>query len=467
MPTEFQTNSNVFESALDADFKQNHGIFYTDVELSSNIVRFLNIPQGSSIIDPCCGTGSFLHSLQDVGQKEIYGCDFDDSTVKRCQELTNCPNVFCVDTLGNSGECTLSQIKHDRFDYVVGNPPYAPIAANVELNADQEFQNRVARSGNNLYVAAIYRAFELCKEDGVISVIIPKSLLHVKSYSSIRKHILENKTIISIVELGIHFKAVRGEQIILTIRNCQTPGNEIHFYSYSGGQFEPLATTSQSFFEDEIIVFTNNEEPQIYTKLKSGFHTLGSFNICKIARGRERGDDVIRGKEIRKYGFKEIAIPADGSQLFIQNIYTAEAGITATYAGNLKAGETITVVTATDKEICKYILGILHSRVCNYYLVRFAFNNSRLTMHADGKYLNTIPFVLDTKRKTELIGIVSELEQCEYLSPEWFGLNDRLNLVVYKIFGFDKEEIKYLEKEMRTISSAKWYLDGKARTRYY
>lgn len=463
---EFQERSDLFESSLNSDFKQAHGIFYTDSKLSSDMIEFLEIPNDSSIIDPCCGSGSFILNAKQRGYQNIYGCDFDESTIEKCKELTSCPNLYCIDTLGNTGNTILDHIGHEKFDYVIGNPPYAPLSGDVTIASDREFLKTVSTSGNNLYVAALYRAFELAKEDGIISVIIPKSLLHVKAYAKLRKHILKNKTILSIVELGIRFKEVRGEQIILTLKNSKDHNNKICFHSYSNGEFKLLAVTPQDFYTNEVIVFVNNNEPDIYKKLINNYKTLDHYKVCTIARGKSK-EDAIRGKQIRKYGFKDLELPISGTKIFIQNIYTAEAGITATFAGELNAGETVTVLTANDYDMAKYIIGILHSRICNYYLVRFAYNNSRLTMHADGKYLYTIPFVISKEHQAELKDCVAMLEKCEYLSSEWFSLNDKLNAIVYKIYDFTDTEKLYIETEMRSISSSKWYLDGQAKTVYY
>lgn len=56
--------------------------------MASSIVKFLEIPEKASILDPCCGTGSFIYALQQKGYSKVYGCDFDLMTVKKCRELT-------------------------------------------------------------------------------------------------------------------------------------------------------------------------------------------------------------------------------------------------------------------------------------------------------------------------------------------------------------------------------------------
>lgn len=453
----FSVKSISYENSLDEDYKKNNGIFYTDLELTNAIIDFLDIPKDASIIDPSCGTGSFLHCLDQKGYTDITGCDFDLKTVRKCKELTGVECVYRMDTLGKSGQDVLKKVKKKAFDYVIGNPPYAPLGKEVDIVTTPAFMKTVKNSGNNLFVAAIYRAFEIAKEDGYISFIIPKNLLHISSYETLRKKLIKEKRLVSVIELGIHFKSVRGEQIVLTLQNRYEENNKIKFYQYNKGKIEFMSEVAQDYYTNEIIVFTDNEEVPIYDKLKGSYGQLGEVCAESIRRGRDKSQDAIRGKQIRKFGFKDLEVPEEGNQIFIQNIFSAEAGITASFGGNLKSSETVTTVKLENTKMCKYILGLLHSRVCNYFLIRFGFNNSRLTIHTDAKYLNDIPIVVDDEAFEKVVDIVNKMEEVEYMDEEWFKLNEELNDIVYGIYQLTVNDKDYIEKEMRKISASKWY----------
>lgn len=453
----FEEKSIAFEQSLDECYKKNNGIFYTDIELASSIVDFLDIPKNACIIDPCCGTGSFIHSLQVAGYKNVFGCDFDTKTVRKCRDLTNSENIRKMDTIGAEGKTVLKKLKHPKFDYVIGNPPYAPLGKEVCLNASVDFIGTVKDSGANLFVAAIYRAFELAEENGYVSFIVPKNLLHISSYKQIREKLLKEKKIISIIELGIHFKTVRGEQIVLTFQNTYAKENKIKFYTYKHGTISFMSEVLQDYYNDQIIVFTDNEEVPIYNKLKASYEHLGKVCSETIRRGRDKSEDAIRGNQIRKFGFKDMDVPVNGNQIFIQNIFSAEAGITASFGGNLKPAETVTIVKLKNTKMCKYVLGLLHSRVCNYFLIRFGFNNSRLTIHTDAKYLNSIPIVIDDEAFEKVVDIVNKMETVEYMNEEWYKLNEELNDIVYEIYELNVNDKNHIEKEMRKISADKWY----------
>lgn len=457
---EFIEESFKYESSLDEEFKKSNGIFYTDLKLANAIIDFLDIPKNASIIDPSCGSGSFLHCLNERGYKDIFGCDFDLKTVRKCKKLTQLKNVYVMDTLGKAGSEVLKKTRKKSFDYIIGNPPYAPLAKGTDITSTNQFLQTVKDSGNNLFVAAIYRAFELVKEEGYVSFIIPKNLLHISSYKALREVLLQEKRLVSIIELGIHFKTVRGEQIVLTFQNKYVADNKVKFYQYDNGNINFMSEVEQNYYTNEIIVFTATNEVPIYNKLKASYEKLENVCAENIRRGRDKSGEAIRGKQIRKFGFKDLQLPDNGTQIFIQNIFSAEAGITASFGGNLKPAETVTIVTLENTQMCKYILGLLHSRLCNYFLIRFGFNNSRLTIHTDAKYLNDIPIVVDDEAFENVVDIVMKMEQVEYMATDWFELNESLNEIVYDIYNLSLNDKVHIDKEMRKISASKWYMDS-------
>jgi len=455
---EYTYRSNDFEDLLDKSYKKEYGIFYTDARLATQIIKLLNIAAEATILDPCCGVGGFIFAACSQNYTNIYGADIDKSSVKMCKKLTGINNIKALDTLALSGNEVLKKLGlKKKVDYLIGNPPYVPINKNITVDTEEyNFLRNVRDSGNNLFVAAIYRAFELVSSDGIISYIVPKNLLHVSSYSLLRQTILNEKRIISIVDIGTYFKDVRGEQIVLTLQNKFVENNKISLQIFKNNKFVETAKVEQTFFKNEILLFANKKDLNIYCKLES---TYTKFNdICKgyVGRGKSTNSTAITGKDIKKFGFKYIPVPAKGNQVFIQNIYSAEAGIIASFAGKLEASQTVTVFTDGDEQMCHYIVGILHSRLCNYYLLKFCYNNSKLTMHTDSKYLKKLPLVVDKKRFLLVVNMVKTLGKIEYMSNKWFEKLESLNALIYQIYSINKNEADYIDSEMRSIQSKRW-----------
>src|ERR1019366_8453805 len=86
----------------------------------------------------------------------------------------------------------------DGFDIVIGNPPYLIIAKD-------EFQNKYAQyytlqeGKPDLYRIFIEKTFSLLKKSGVASFITPNTFLTIPSAEKIRRYIVYNTTLNSII----------------------------------------------------------------------------------------------------------------------------------------------------------------------------------------------------------------------------------------------------------------------------
>lgn len=449
----------LYESNLSTEYKKQNGIFYTDLFLARKMLVELNITnKDSKIIDPCCGIGSFIHAAVEQGFRYIYGLDIDNGAVEICKSYFPNVTLKTLDTLSNTPSTILNYLKvKEKFDVVIGNPPYAPLSQDTFIDTDDYLFIRTVKScGDNLFVASLLRAKELVKDGGIISYILPKNFLHVSSYSLLRRELLRDFTIISIVDLGSYFKNVRGEQIILTIQKIKNQVNEIMFKKLIDDEFVSSTTIKQNFYSDEIIIFNSYEDKTIYQKFKQSYTTLNDYVTGYVGRGRSKDKNAISGKDIRKFGLKNGVKSYKGNQIFIQNIYSTESGIIACFGGELEATETVTIFTDGDATMCRYVLGIIHSRLCNFFLYKYCYNNSKLTMHVDAKYLRKIPFIVDENYFPIILELVSQLEDLEYMSDSWFEYYEMLNIVVYKIYNITQEEISFIDLHMKSIQSRKW-----------
>lgn len=461
----FVDATNVYENSLEETFKKENGIFYTDVALADKIIKELKIVGDPIILDPCCGTGSFVFSAKKYGYSHVYGIDQDKSAIDFC--IANIPSATFVaaDSIGKTPTEMLKLLgidKAKKVDYIVGNPPYVPIAGDVVIDSsDYLFKRKVSDSGNNLFVAALVRSMQLLNDGGMLSYIIPKNFLHVTSYSLLRREILKEKTIVSIIDIGAYFKNVRGEQIILTIKNTTPSKNKIAIKKLSSNRFVTLVNVDQSFYKDEILLFNSSTDVSIYKKLFSSYQKLDDLKNGYVGRGKSKSDTAVTGKDIRKFGYKDRDIPLSGSRIFIQNIYSAEAGVIAAFGGTMEASQTVTIFTDGDPKMCRYILGILHSRLCNFFLFKYCYNYSKLTMHTDAKYLKKIPLPKqDPIHFDNILTKVSRLEKEDYMSQDWFDGLELLNQAVYAAYGITQKESEYINCEMKRIQSKRWLNNG-------
>ena len=99
------------------------------------------------------------------------------------------------------------------------------------------------------------------------------------------------------------------------------------------------------------------------------------------------------------------------------------------------------------KKMCRYVLGILHSRLCNYYLAKFTYNNSRLTMHVDAKYLKSFPLLVDDSNFDYVVDLVIKIENEVYMSESWFMIMKEIDKIIYKIYKLSKKRNRVRSQE--------------------
>ncbi len=458
----FDKESQYYEKSLDLNYKKSNGIFYTDFNLAQLIINEINFRHSDvKVIDPCCGTGVFVKLAIDKGLNNVYGIDLDKKAVSFVKKICPTANLISMDSISCDFKQIMKRFKiKEKFDYVIGNPPYVPLTSTSLVTKEYLFLRQVKNYGDNLYVAALLRAKEMLNDNGIISYIIPKNFLHVNSYSFFRREILRDFSILSIVDIGKYFKNVRGEQIVLTLQKNRNADNTIKIKKLKNNKFELLTEIRQDFYTDKIILFESKEDVEIYKKFNKAYTTLNDYVKGYVGRGHSKLDNAICGKDIRKFGLKSLPPQTQGSQIFIQNIYSAEAGIIACFGGQLQANETVTIFTDGDPTMCRYVLGLIHSKLINFYLLKYCYNNSLLTMHVDARYLRSIPFIVDNDNFNVVLEYVNKLETLDYMSAEWFEYYNLLNKIVYRIYNLTEQEINFIDNTIKKTQSKKWDKNG-------
>jgi len=260
-----------FELTAKKERRKEHGIYYTprfvtDYIVKETVGRFLkershNEILNVKILDPACGSGSFLiraydellnyhayrsgKSISELGQwerlpiliKNIFGVDLDMQAVeiarlnlllrslaKRETLPSLADNIRQGNSLISGTEEELRNYFGDNwrekkpfnweqefeditanggFDVVIGNPPYVSYQISRE---EKEFYKALYASSVsgkiNTYRLFVHRALMVMKEGGIFAFIIPNTWMSDKSASSFRKMLLANFRIIAIHVFG-------------------------------------------------------------------------------------------------------------------------------------------------------------------------------------------------------------------------------------------------------------------------
>jgi len=322
------------------------------------------------------------------------------------------------------------------FDVVLGNPPYVT----VEKSNYKDFTTQKCA---DLYCYFIERSLNLVKNYFLVTLITPSLFIKGVKFNDLRKLLLQFN-ILRIDELGDGiFEDVQMPTAITFIKKDK--------------MMSPLT------WED---VYCSN--PIIY---KINAHSKSLKEFSEIQRGIEIGKDktitdgflpILTGEDIGKYQFqikKYITnkiyedYKKDEKYFSGERLIIRETGseLTAAFLDSfLIVNRSIYAIKITDSKVDpKYILGILNSRLMQYfYETRFKadtniFPKIRIIQ------VKELPIKMDyTHLNLEIIKSVDEILNAKKSNPtaDTSALKAEIDRLVYELYGLTEEEIRIVEE---------------------
>ncbi len=495
------------------------GAYYTDEHIVKYILNNLGIKKQSYILDPSCGCGSFVFPLyfRSLGGTpensfQIYGVDVDkraiDYTVDTISKLPgsidkeeiqnhfiNDDFIFESQSIVKNKKKLCNIVETGGFHFIIGNPPFN---LNTLKNKPLALQNKehldIAKKSRNIPIYFILRGLEILRMGGVLVFVLPKTLLYVSKYNEFRQYLVKNFTIMKIVEIGMKFKGVRGEQVILFIKNKRpTKTSSVEFASISPEppyQSENSFHLKQEYFTSmkAIPTMLNKESYSIVKELTEKHQKFIKPSEIIVLRGISLGKNIIkaipyngdcdipknaflRGRGISKLGLRELTVVDDSylprkriielsrPKIVAQNIYSSESGLISYLdVQGIPTSETVTNILIDNKEKIAYVFALLNSKLMNFYMSQFVFSGSRLTMHVDGYYLHQLPFIWDTEKEETSYLIKLGMNLSSKGVENYKGYLQEIDNTVYKLYGISEEQRKTIEEIMnKTLSiKSKW-----------
>lgn len=202
------------EATIKQNSKNKFGQYFTPKVVAEFMIDLANITQKSKILEPSCGEGIFLALLQEKGFNNLLAYEID-------QELaTDFPFVHY--------ESFISAKIDEKFDLIIGNPPYIRWK-NLEEELKQELSNnplwnRYFNSLCDYLYIFILKSIELLNENGQLIFICPEYWLNTTHSVSLRNYMVQNGCFEQIYHFNetpifdkvnvstIIFKFVKGKQ---------------------------------------------------------------------------------------------------------------------------------------------------------------------------------------------------------------------------------------------------------------
>ena len=520
------------------------------------------------ILDPACGSGSFLIKTFDVlnryysskkGYKQnkldlsdagtsystklsilkenIFGVDLDKQAVdiaqlnlllKVAEKKKRLPilqqNIkngnSLIDDISVVGDKAFnwreefSEIMEDGgFDVIIGNPPWTlsiPDPEKIFLGNSYE----TTKGKPDLYRFFIQRGIDLLKEGGRLGFIVPNSWLTIPAADKLRKYMLDNTSIEMIVLLPQGVFNIAMNYIIFILRKEKAKethltnvisvdhitNNELIIAKQTGIKQSTWRTNEDYAF----LVNINKENSRIIEKMQN--RSVSLSKLAEMALGLQAYHNSMHSKEqIEKRVFhsktklsKEYLLELGG-----KNIY--RYGVTFPEDNWVKYGEWLynkpperffegeriairevlgktIIATLLDKPCCtyktilnvrildqeyslRYVLGILNSKAMAFFIR----NNGSKTMQelfprvsmndlkrlpipkVDAKTQNSIAIIVEellakTQKLITLNG--KDTDQAKELQEKITVLDNKLENVVYTIYGLTEEERKVVENSL-------------------
>ncbi len=220
-----------FELLIEDKERKLNGVFYTPdfiVEYICNKAINSQLKKDKiTICDPACGSGAFLvkaaeilakklnKNIKNIIEENIYGVDISERSVNRAKImltllalLYDCDienikfNIKQADSLSMDWHSFLTNV--EKFDIVIGNPPYVRIQNLPPCVRENLRKNWLtAKTGNtDLYIPFFELGLKLINENGIIGYITPSSYFSSKAGKELRRLLQENHYIREIINFG-------------------------------------------------------------------------------------------------------------------------------------------------------------------------------------------------------------------------------------------------------------------------
>lgn len=386
------------------------------------------------------GEASVCEVMRDAIERSLYGIDIDGRAVEICklrlwfslvesgcvvpfQEVRF--NIVKGDALLAFPEDWLKKgvVEVDGgFDIVVGNPPHG---ANIDDYMEYiQRHYKYFETRKNSASLFIEKGFEILKQEGILAFVIPKSITFVKSWEKPRTLIYKNNRLLVLIDITKAFENVRLEQVILISQKSKN----FNGYEYKAGEYWDdtikIINTVKTSIADRLgilPIYISDNKLRILEKMLKDSILL--VHISETQRGlpfqrkisnNDKGVEIVRGSNIGKYTIykpldkviltreelnskrvKKLLRPKIISQNIVAHVMNPfdRIIISCHYdTQGLLTLDTVMNTFLTDSLYpYEYILGIINSRLAEWFYYWFVYNRAVRTMHFDESYLGRLP----------------------------------------------------------------------------
>lgn len=379
-----------------------------------------NIKSGNSLIDT-----DYYDGLIDYG---------DEKKIKPFNWQKEFPDVF----------------KQGGFDAVIGNPPYVQL--NILDDGSNQYLLNHFKANTDLYSIFIERSSVLLNNSAPLGFIVPSLFLKGVRYGTLRNFINSNCIMVAIKEYGDGvFDNVQMPTCIILLIKGKPERKQDHFVNKNFKLFKKITTLHFG----EISEIHRGLEIGKNKLLNDGIigcitgSNLGRYStksICYISKNIY--NSFSKGKDA--FSSPKIMIRETGNKFFASMDYS-----------NILTTRSIYNAKIINKEFPpEFILGIINSTLFQFYFRQFIAPETNIFPKIRIVQLNELPIPKETENKTievviknvkQLLKLNEEIpnvklqSKIEQLQAHINHCEDKINEIVYRLYGLTEEEIKIVE----------------------
>lgn len=406
-----------------------------------------------------------------------------DFTVKQCiyaagiQDTIELPNTdfFLWHTYFHD------VFKEGGFDIVIGNPPYVQLSKlpNVSEYYKNTLRSTYGTSGGrlNLFIFMLHQAINIANENGVITFIIPNTILTQEYYKDTRELILKHhlRTIVDYNDMEFDNAVV--ENVTLVISNDSSNDNSVQIFSCKGHNVEFVKSISSEKFKKQKGFIFNINSNDFVDRLFENSTPLSE--LCNINQAIAlKGDKslsvkneysngyykVLDGRNIGRYSIDWGVLYLDydverihsckrkdifecKEKLFFRRV---SANLMATYDDSQYfALNTLVVITPKEKCNIKYILALFNSTLMNYIYKNKFKSTKKVFSEIQARSVGELPIKSDELYSPLIINLVERIisakKSCSL--TETSEEEQEIDRLVYHLYGLTYDEVKIVDPE--------------------
>ena len=203
------------------------GQYFTPDFVADFMVSLSTKSKDSKVLEPSCGEGVFLNSLNKAGYSNYIGLEIDKTL----------PNISDHSI---RYESFISAVFEEKFDLIIGNPPYVrwknmSDSQKEELNSNGLWNQYFNSLSDYLYIF-ILKSVEILEDDGELIFITPEYWLNTMHSQNLRNYLLDNgyiKEIYHFNETPIFNKVASSIIIFKYVKSKTKKSKEVDIYKFS------------------------------------------------------------------------------------------------------------------------------------------------------------------------------------------------------------------------------------------